>query len=67
MAQRKQSVEELIIEEWLKRPADKRTDRDLYWFSIYLQGDKPDLLKLVKPGHKVRKLRELLRDFIEPG
>ena len=65
MAEGKQSIEELIIEEWLKRPLDKRKDCDLYWLCDDLEKNRPELLKSFKSGQKVRGLREILRGFIE--
>ncbi len=54
-----------ILQEWLKRPIEKRRESDILPFYGYLQQNRPDLLSFrFRGGDKYQLLKSFLRNFI---
>jgi hypothetical protein len=55
-----------IIQEWLKRPANKRTEDDIFYFYNHLSQERPDLLNFRCSSEKYQYMKTVLRSFITP-
>jgi hypothetical protein len=58
-------LEPLIIREWLKRPAGKRTENDVLQFFGFLTKNMPELLSFRASGDKYQTLKSILHNVIE--
>lgn len=58
-------LEPLIVEEWLKRPDDERTENDILAFYGYLQSKRPALLSFRASGSKYQTLKSILRYHVQ--
>lgn len=57
-------IEPLIVQEWLKRPVEKRSEGDVLTFHGQLYEQRPDLLSFNTPGDKYQVLMAILRNHI---
>jgi hypothetical protein len=64
---KRSDLEPLIIQEWLKRPRDQRTDSEVLMFYGELSQRRPDLLRFRASGDKYQHLKSILRNLIERG
>ncbi|WP_156773355.1 hypothetical protein [Chlorobaculum parvum] len=58
-------VEPQIVQEWLKRPDNERTENDVLKFYGYLCSNRPELLSFRASGDKYQTLMSILRHHIE--
>ena len=58
-------LEPQIVSEWLKRPAGKRTEKDILVFYGDIVQSKPYLLSFRASGDKYQHLKSILRHHIE--
>lgn len=63
---RRDDLEPLIIDEWLKRPPGSRAEKDVLDFYSEIQRTKPHLLAFHAAGDKYQVLKSILRKYIEP-
>lgn len=63
---KRDDLEPLIINEWLKRPSGSRAEKDVLEFYSELQQTKPQLLVFRAAGDKYQVLKSILRKYIEP-
>ncbi len=62
---KRSELEPLIIQEWLKRPENKRSETDVLGFYGYLQQNRPDLLRFKYSGaDKYQAVKAILTNFI---
>ncbi len=62
---KRSDLEPLIRQEWLKRPADRRTENDILAFYGLLQRERSDLLSFKASGDKYQVLKSILSDLID--